>query len=87
MPRSANAKKTAKKPSKLAWSVVRAHLAQPHAEAALLAAALVAAAQGAALAVVLGVVVAKAAEVADKSHARCTKNACPFKGNPLKRLK
>ncbi len=86
-PRSVNAKKTAKKPSKQAWSVARAHLAQPRAVAALPEAALVAAGQGVALAVVLGVIEAKAAEVADKSRARCTKNACPFKGNPLKRLK
>jgi hypothetical protein len=41
----------------------------------------------AAMPAVLVVIAAKAAEVADKSHARCTKNACSFKGNPLKRLK
>jgi hypothetical protein len=78
--RSVNAKKTAKKPSKLAWSVVHAHLAQPHAEAAQLVAVLAAVAQ-------VAVIEAKVVEAADKSQRRCTKNACSFKGNPLKRLK
>ena len=79
-PRSVNAKKTAKKPSKLAWSVVHAHLAQPHAEAAQPVVVSAVVAQ-------VAVIAAKVAEAADKSQRRCTKNACSFKGNPLKRLK
>ncbi len=87
MPRSANAKKTAKKPSKLAWSVVHVLPAAVHAAVARQGAALVVAARAAATLAVQVAIVAKAGEAADKSHARCTKNACPFKGNPLKRLK
>jgi DUF1009 family protein len=79
-PRSVNAKKTAKKPSKQAWSVVHAHLAVHRAEAALPVAVLAAVAQ-------VAVIAAKAAEATGKSQRRCTKNACSFKGNPLKRLK
>ena len=79
-PRSVNAKKTAKKPSKRAWSVVHARLAVHRAEAALQVAVLAADAQ-------VAVIAAKVAEAADKSQRRCTKNACSFKGNPLKRLK
>jgi len=50
------------------------------AEAALPVAVLAAVAQ-------VAVIAAKVAEAADKSQRRCTKNACSFKGNPLKRLK
>jgi hypothetical protein len=83
-PRSVNAKKTAKKPSKLALWAVRAPLAADHAAAVQPVVALVAAAR---VAATLAVQVVTVAEAADKSKRRCTKNACSFKGNPLKRLK
>jgi hypothetical protein len=79
-PRSVNAKKTVKKPSRQAWLVVHAHLAVHRAEAAQPVAVLAAVAQ-------VAVIAAKVAEAADKSQRRCTKNTAPPKGNPLKRLK
>jgi hypothetical protein len=79
-PKSVSAKKTVKKPSKQAWSVAHVLPAAHHAVAVLPVAALVAVAQ-------VAVTQVTVAEVADKSQRRCTKNACTFKGNPLKRLK
>ena len=92
MPWNANAKKTAKKPSKLAWwaahvrrqAVVLAAGARP-------VAALVAGVRGvvtqAAMAVDQVAIAVKVAEAVAKSHERCTKNAWLFEGNPLKQLK
>jgi hypothetical protein len=86
-PSNANAKKTAKKPSKRAWWVAHAPLAARHDAVVRPAAALVAAVRVEVLAVAPAAIAVKVAVAGDKSQRRCTKYTAMSKGNPLKRLK
>jgi predicted nicotinamide N-methyase len=84
---NANARKTAKKPSKRAWWVAHAHRVVRHDAVVQQAAASAVAARAAVRAEAQVAIAVKVAVAADKSQRSCTKYTGPSKGNPLKRLK